>query len=349
MEITEEYKAAFATRISVADKVAFLKQPGVYPHFTENVQVKETHWSWLFFTRGWVYKLKKPVKTRDVDLTTLPARLRNCREEIRLNRRLAKIIYQEVVSIRITPSGQLSLKEKGEAVAFMVKMKRIPSEMLLDYFIAGRRRVPIAILYKPATLLAKFYISAIPVIQLFEDYQYHLINAIDRSFRGLTNPVLVSFLADVNYLHNVLKDFVAEHSDWLKQRVAAKRIVEAHGDLRPEHISVESYPVVIDCIEFSSELRIMDVAEDLAFLMTECELYGNYYVGSYFFKRYTDLSGDNPPHALIIFYKLKCAFVRAFLVSRHLTEPQPNLVEKWRNEVTRYLRIGKQYASFLGK
>jgi aminoglycoside phosphotransferase family enzyme len=52
------------------------------------------------------------------------------------------------------------------------------------------------------------------------------------------------------------------------------RIVEGHGDLRPEHICIEDPPCVIDSLDFSRDLRILDPAEELAFLWIECEQAG---------------------------------------------------------------------------
>ena len=39
------------------------------------------------------------------------------------------------------------------------------------------------------------------------------------------------------------------------ERVSAGRVVEGHGDLRPENIYLLPEPVVIDCIEFSRQFR----------------------------------------------------------------------------------------------
>ena len=54
------------------------------------------------------------------------------------------------------------------------------------------------------------------------------------------------------------------------QRAEDGRIIEAHGDLRPEHVCLlEPEPVIIDCLEFSRDLRTLDAAADLAFLAQE--------------------------------------------------------------------------------
>ena len=52
----------------------------------------ETHISYVLFDRGSVYKIKKAVRFPFLDFTTLDAREFYCREELRLNGRLAPAI-----------------------------------------------------------------------------------------------------------------------------------------------------------------------------------------------------------------------------------------------------------------
>ena len=75
--------------VSIADKVCFLSEPSAYPHSPQDVTLVETHMSFVFLAGGRAYKLKKPVRFPFLDFSTLRAREINCREELRLNRRLA--------------------------------------------------------------------------------------------------------------------------------------------------------------------------------------------------------------------------------------------------------------------
>ena len=75
--------------VTVAEKVSALKQPEAYPHPVLKVETKETHMSWVFLVNDYVYKLKKPVQYHFLDFRTLEARLKNCREEIRVRRAAA--------------------------------------------------------------------------------------------------------------------------------------------------------------------------------------------------------------------------------------------------------------------
>lgn len=66
---------------------------------------RETHMSHVFLAGDLVYKLKKPVHFPYLDFSTPTRREAACREELRLNRRLAPDIYREVVPLVKTPQG----------------------------------------------------------------------------------------------------------------------------------------------------------------------------------------------------------------------------------------------------
>jgi len=60
----------------------------------------------------------------------------------------------------------------------------------------------------------------------------------------------------------------------LEGRAAQGRLVDGHGDLKPEHICLEERVVIFDCLEFSAELRLVDPVDELAYLSVECALLG---------------------------------------------------------------------------
>lgn len=55
----------------------------------EAVETIETHMSWVFVAGEQALKLKKPVRYPFLDFSTTAAREAACREEVRLNARLA--------------------------------------------------------------------------------------------------------------------------------------------------------------------------------------------------------------------------------------------------------------------
>ncbi|HEX6259061.1 MAG TPA: aminoglycoside phosphotransferase, partial [Woeseiaceae bacterium] len=78
------------------DNLTALLTPQAYPHAVKDVQLVETHMSWVLLTGEFAYKIKKPVCYSFVDLRSAARRAFYCKEELRLNRRFARNLYIEV-------------------------------------------------------------------------------------------------------------------------------------------------------------------------------------------------------------------------------------------------------------
>ena len=77
-----------------------LRDAHAYPHDVRDVQVRETHISWVILTGDYAYKIKKPVRFDFLDFSTLERRKFFCGEELRLNRRYAP----DVILANLRPS-----------------------------------------------------------------------------------------------------------------------------------------------------------------------------------------------------------------------------------------------------
>lgn len=328
--------------VSIADEVRFMKRASAYPFKTDSVEVKETHMSWVFLVDGWAYKLKKPVKYPFLDLRSAKARQQNAKEEVRLNKRFAKGIYKGVIPITIETNGKLAIDGNGKIADWLVLMKRIPEKDMLDYAIV-HQKVNQMQLIRAAELLIKYYKKAEPIIVEPEKYRKRLRDDIAAAYLGLSNPLFQLNLPQIKRLADGLFRFLDEQAPRFDQRVNSKKIIEAHGDLKPEHIRLKPRPAIIDCLEFSRELRIQDMAEEISFLGMECEMLGNFDVGNMFFNTYCDLLNDKIPEPLISFFKIKGALRRAFLVAGHLLEAPYRNDPQWIIRSNRYLRLGEKY------
>ena len=119
----------------------------------------------------------------------------------------------------------------------------------------------------------------------------------------------------------------------------AGRVVEGHGDLRPEHVWLGSPPAIIDCLEFSLALRTLDSADELGFLALECERLGAPELGAALLAQHRELSGDAPPPALVDLYQAMRACVRAGIALWHLKEARYQGSPVWRARATSYLSL----------
>ena len=73
--------------------------PDVFNHPADQIELIETHISWVILTGKFAYKIKKPVNFGFLDFSTLEKRKQFCEQELTLNRKLASEIYLDVVSI----------------------------------------------------------------------------------------------------------------------------------------------------------------------------------------------------------------------------------------------------------
>jgi aminoglycoside phosphotransferase family enzyme len=107
------------------------------------------------------------------------------------------------------------------------------------------------------------------------------------------------------------------------------------------------HPVIIDCLEFNREFRILDPAHELAYLVMECEYAGANAIGEIVFDTYREVTADDPPPKLIDFYKSYRAVLRARLSIWHLKDHDAGEHSKWTQRTYRYLRLAEEYADRL--
>lgn len=330
----------------VADKVRFLERPGAYPGRPERVETVETHMAWVFLTDRFAYKLKKPVRYDYLDFSTVEARRRDGLEEVRLNRRLAAGVYLGIVPLTWERGGELALDGDGEVVDWLVKMRRLPSERMLDRAIEDGTATEEDV-DRAARLLAGFYRDARPVEITPAEYRERFRRDLEEIRRELSLFDLRLPAGRLEGVVGALLRFVEERGWKLDRRVEAGRILEAHGDLRPEHVCLTPEPVVIDCLEFNRGFRLLDPADELAFLTLECERLGAAWVGERFVEVYRSVTGDRPPPDLFRFYQGFRAALRAKLAAWHTRDDQRRNGAEWLAEAADYLEWGEGYVQGL--
>ena len=325
--------------IAIDCKVAFLGSAGASPERPSRVERIETHFSWVFLTDRYAYKLKKPVRNGGVDLSTLDSRKRNAEREVSLNRRLARDVYIGVLPLTLGKGG-LAIAGTGNIVDWLVQMRRLPAERMLDHRLTrgdwchadiqalGARLAGFFATARHANVQARAYIDRFRAecrssCRAFHDSGGHLRHTGENITRRIE-----AFMCRCGWL--------------LVQRAEQGRIAEGHGDLRPEHVFLGPSPLVIDCLEFRADLRCLDPVDELAFLAMECERLGAAGIGRILFDRYRRRTGDDPSRALINFYKAVNALIRARIAILHLQETPVRDPAKWPRRAGEYLAIASQ-------
>lgn len=322
---------------SLQAKVDALSRPASYPG-NPPVEVIETHMSWVFLAGQTVYKLKKPVRYEQMDFTSLGARHFYCMEEVRLNQPLAASVYLGVVALRADEAGTLSLGGAGTAVEWLVSMRRLSARRMLDSMLENRLATADD-MSRVAQRLAAFYASLEPALIGPQAYRERLGRDIDQCEAELCDPAFGLAGDEIRRLCAQMRSVLLRRPGVFDARVLAGRIVEGHGDLRPDHVYLGTPVAIIDRLEFSTELRTLDALDEVALLALECERLGAAELGRVLIDAYRVSAGDDGAAGLVHFHQCRRACIRARLTIRHLRERQYRRSPKWAARTLHYLQL----------
>src|SRR5579864_34542 len=138
--------------------VAGLLRPEAFPHAAGNLELRETHISWVLLAGAYAYKLKKPVNLGFLDFSTPEARRFDSEEEVRLNKRLCPDVYLGVVDV-VERDPQYFVGGSGRVVEPAVRMRRLPERGMLTLRIA-RGTADARLMSRIANRLAEFHATA---------------------------------------------------------------------------------------------------------------------------------------------------------------------------------------------
>jgi aminoglycoside phosphotransferase family enzyme/predicted kinase len=326
---------------SFAELVGWLKNPTSYDESTQCVELVETHISCVFLTDRFAYKLKKPVKFEFADFSNSEARREACQDEVRLNRRLTTDVYVGVVPVLKDSQGQFKLAGDGEVVDWLVKMRRLNSaDTILERIKTGRLSdIEIG---SVVSRLCDFYLIAARPDITPHAYHRELLRHVRANQTALLSTASLP-KPQVRRIHQRQLQFLACDDNVLLQRVSKGRIVDGHGDLRPEHIFLVDSPQIIDCIEFSEEYRRLDIADEICFLSMECDRHGASGLASKLIARFQEVYCDNWPPSLVDFYRSYRACVRAKIATLRAAELEGCIRDKVLADAEVYLQLAETY------
>jgi len=325
---------------SLAGKVHFLSTPEAYGTGSGSVEARETQMSWVFLTPDRVYKLKKPQMRLFLDFSTIRKRHYFCDEELRLNRRLAVETYLRVLPLRRGVDGRYTLGDHGRVADWLVEMKRLRQDDMLDRRIA-QGCLATSEVAGLAHRLADFYRSLPPQ---FADGHLYLTHLIEEQKINRTILLRTEFS-----LGDLAGDLVARTDEALsgtlpevEARARSGLIVEGHGDLRPEHVWLGDPLQIIDCLEFSRSMRMLDPYDEMNYLGMECDVLGADWIREQLLETLSSLFGRPPSPRLLAARGAFRALLRARLSIVHLLDTPIRNPEKWRPLTLRYLEQARR-------
>lgn len=316
------------TPVELQSLIEGLSDPAAYEPASGQPVVRQTHISVVFLTSELAYKIKKPVRLRFLDYSSLALRRHFCEEEVRLNRRLAPGVYLGVVPV--TWDGvRLHVEQPGSVVEWAVKMRRLPEEATLSAILDREEPSP-GLIEKLAARIAAFHAAAkrspeIAALCRFDG----VAGLVQENLKDAAS--LVGSIIDAplfRRLEALTEKRLLELQRLFDERALRGIPCDAHGDLRLEHVYLfpQHEPpgdiVVVDCIEFDHRLRALDPVSDMAFLAMELLLRGREGLAGLFCRAYFSASGDAQGAEILPFYVAYRAMVRAKVEALKAKEPE---------------------------
>ncbi len=277
------------------------------------VACHETHCSWVFVAGARALKVKKPVVLSYLDYGTLERRHAMCREEVRLNRRLAPAVYRGTVSIVARDGGAVAIDPRDDApgaVEFAVDMRRYDEGDTLPERLRSGLATP-AQLRAVGARLAAFHRA---------EQRPHEAERALAALRSAIRTTLDDLEAEaggeidggrVPALRGVMEAALAARCGELLDRGRRGLVVDGHGDLRVEHVLLTDPVQVLDALEFDPALRIVDVSCDLGFLVMDLEGAGADDLAEAVIDGYREAGGDPGDRELLATMGCYRALVRA--------------------------------------
>ena len=328
--------------------VGAMLEPSFYAHAPPSVELRETHISWVFLAGDLAYKVKKPLVLPFLDYSTLPRRHEMCREEVRLNLRLAPQIYLGVVGI--TRSGgrySLTADDDPAAIEYAVEMRRVAEDRSLAA-LAARGALESPHVEAVGSRIARFHAEAAvaPAERRGVDI---LVATLEENLTTLREAGAGILGQDrLEAAERFTHSFLAARREQLEARARAGLVRDCHGDLRAEHVIVPVHDelYVYDCVEFNAALRQIDVAADLAFLVMDLTRLGCERPALQLIDAYRRAGGDPGDDSLLFFFASYRAWVRAKVASLRALEPgdQDAALRAGEGEARELLGLGHRFA-----
>lgn len=245
-----------------------------------------------------------------VDYGALDRRREFCREEVRLNRRLAPSIYLGVRAIAARDAQLVLADEDDEqAVEYAVEMRRCND----GWTLAARTQVEALVagdLDELGARLAAFHNEATRMDPARAELE-QLARSIQDTFESLRRWPDTVTPSRLVAGRRFVDSYLAGHRTKIEERVLADRVRAGHGDLRAEHVVFTPHGIeIVDCVEFDPARRRVDVAADLAFLVMDLTALGAPRAAAQLVEAYRATGGDPGDDDFLAFHAAGRAWTR---------------------------------------
>ncbi|WP_424812853.1 AAA family ATPase [Roseococcus sp. YIM B11640] len=265
----------------------------------------ETHISAVFLGAEEALKLKKAVKLTFLDFTRLSERERLVRFEQDLNHPMAPALYLGCEKITRGAGGALRLGGEGEALEWVLRLRRLPPSSFLDH-----AEIDPAWLDPMADAVAALHASA--PRREGDGSLLRIITENAEAGRAAELPE-----ADVALWKERILALHGTLAPWFAGRARDGFLRRCHGDLHLGNLCLlDGRPTPFDALEFDEAMATIDTGYDLAFLLMDLERRAGRAAANRVLNRYVALTGDAAlARGLPLWLSLR-AFIRAHVAGK---------------------------------
>jgi uncharacterized protein len=327
-----------------SEVLAFLRAPDSYRGLVPasmDIEVTQidTHGAAVFLVGPLAFKMKRAVYFEYMDFSTLERRQQCCTAELVHNRRTSRDIYTGVVAVVRRADGSLAIDGDGEAVEWLVQMRRFDENQVFDR-LALRGELEPQLMAETAAVICNFF-DNIEVVRetgvcdsiadIVEETARQLAEGVPEVFSG----------SDTARLTDRQRGTCSDLAAILGQRQSEGYVRLGHGDLHLRNICMfEGKPALFDAIEFNDRLAISDILYDLAFLLMDLLHRGLKSHANLVLNRYLEHIGDDDGLALLPLYLSVRAGIRAFTaIPAAASQSDPVVAARVRAGATEYLEL----------
>ncbi|MFV1985250.1 MAG: aminoglycoside phosphotransferase, partial [Thiohalomonadales bacterium] len=292
--------------------ITALLDKAAYDHVTDKIELIETHISWVILTGKYAYKIKKPINLGFLDFSTLKNRHFYCNEELRLNSRLAPQLYLAVVTINDS-KHKPQINGNGSVIEYAVKMRQFPQHAQFDRLLE-QGQLTKAHIDTLAKTIGNFHSSCKTADRQAVYGNPEIINTtVFENFKQIKQQT--DFVFDIDKLEAIYKwskSFCKHYENDFFLRKNKNFIRECHGDMHLRNIAYwQDQLLIFDCLEFDDNLRWIDVISEIAFIVMDLDVRNHQNLAWSFLNTYLEYTGDYAGIALLRFYLVYRAMVRA--------------------------------------
>ena len=352
--------------------VVALLSSSAYSYKVAEIDLRQTHISYVHIAGDYVFKTKKAVDFGFINQMSIESRRNFCEQEVRLNSRLAPSIYLGVVPVVQLSGGQIivdpmpDMSVEGDILEWAVKMRRLPEDATLASILeAGSRNLD--------TLAERLAIRLVEFHKTCEEVEPDIEFAGPKKVKEWWDRELTEVIGFIDFtlpaktyarLLTSVERMLQAYESVLLQRLETGRVVEGHGDLHCDHIYFlpalselasgrSDGIVIVDGIEFNDwfQFRYLDVGYELAFLAMDMTARGYESLADEIVGRYIIATGDETLGVLQPLYRMFRAFIRGKIAS--ITAQDLALSEDIRQkseiEASRYFALAVGYVPDLSQ